>query len=153
MITAAAAGRTDVSRLVYVCAAMPDAGESGASLFESAGIDASWLIMDGGLMWPNREASGELFLGDCDSETQQAAVDRLRPMSLVPHGEPVPEAAWRSIPSTYVVCTLDKAIPPQVQRELFAPRADEVVELESSHSPFYSQPEALAEVFAERAHV
>jgi len=151
VITAAAAGRDDVSRLVYLCAAMPDAGESGASLFERAGIDASWLIMDGGLMLPNREAAGELFFGDCDPATREAAIERLRPMSLVPHGELVPEAGWHAIPSTYVVCTLDQAIPPDVQRGLFAPRAEEVIELEASHSPFYSQPEAVAGLLADRA--
>jgi pimeloyl-ACP methyl ester carboxylesterase len=151
VVTAAAAGRADVARLIYLCAAMLDVGESGASVFASAGIDASWLVLRDGLMWPNLDVSGELFLGDCDPATQRAAVERLRPMSLVPHGEPVPEAAWHSIPSTYVVCTLDKAIPVQVQRTVFAPRAQEVLELEASHSPFYSQPRAVAELLAARA--
>ena len=43
------------------------------------------------------------------------------------------------------------ALPPEWQRDLFAPRADEVIELQSSHSPFLSQPAVLAGILAERA--
>jgi pimeloyl-ACP methyl ester carboxylesterase len=56
--------------------------------------------------------------------------------------------AWRSIPSTYIVCTQDRAFPPELQREVFAARASEVAELECSHSPFLSQPARLAELLA-----
>ncbi len=150
-ITCAAAGRGDVSRLVYLCAAMPDSGESGAALFEAAGIEASWLVAEGDRMWPDPSAAAEAFFADCDPETQQEAVSRLLPMSTAPHGDPVHEAAWRSIPSTYVVCTQDLALSPDAQRSFFAPRADEAVELHTSHSPFYSQPEALADLLAARA--
>jgi fermentation-respiration switch protein FrsA (DUF1100 family) len=59
-------------------------------------------------------------------------------MPTAPAEERVSAAAWRHIPSTYVVCTQDMAIPVEWQRELFAPRADEVVELEAGHSPFFS---------------
>ena len=54
---------------------------------------------------------------------------------------------WKEIRSTYVVCSADRAMPPDWQRDLFAPRLNKVVELNSSHSPFLSQPTALAEMF------
>jgi len=38
-----------------------------------------------------------------------------------------------------------------LQRDVFAPRADEVVELNASHSPFLSQPAAVADLLAARA--
>ena len=60
--------------------------------------------------------------------------------------EPVAAPAWRTTPSTYIVCAQDGAIPAQLQRELFAPRAQAVLELNASHSPFLSQPAALAEL-------
>ncbi len=151
VITRAAADRSDVNRLVYLCAAMPDSGESGAAVFERAGITAGWLVVDDGLMSVDPEQASSVFYGDCDSETQQAAITRLRPMSVAPHLEPVPTAAWRSIPSTYVVCTRDMAIPTEAQRRAFAPQAGEVVELDAGHSPFLSQPAAVAELLADRA--
>ena len=61
------------------------------------------------------------------------------------------EAPWRTIPSTYVVCTQDNAIPVELQRDVFAPRAEQVVELEASHSPFFSQPEAVADILVQAA--
>ena len=60
-------------------------------------------------------------------------------------------APWRDIPSTYVVCTQDMAIPVEWQGERFAARADNVFELEASHSPFFSRPSAVADLLAERA--
>jgi pimeloyl-ACP methyl ester carboxylesterase len=151
VISAAAAGRSDVSRLLYLCAAMLDGGESGAAVFEQVGIQAEWFVLEGDRLRVDRDTAAARFYGDCDPETQRAAVDRLQTMCLRPHGEPVPEAAWHAIPSTYVVCTEDRVIPAEIQRSFFAPRADEVVELQSSHSPFFSQPEALAELIAARA--
>jgi hypothetical protein len=43
------------------------------------------------------------------------------------------------------------ALPAELQRNMFAPRATETVELQASHSPFLSQPEALADLLAGRA--
>jgi pimeloyl-ACP methyl ester carboxylesterase len=149
-VTVAAAGRDDVTRLVYLAAAVPDAGESGAALFEAAGIEAAWLVVEGDRMWADPATAAEVFFADCDRETQREAVARLRPMSTAPHGFPAPAAAWHEIPSTYVVCSQDRALSPDAQRNFLAPRTGETVELPTSHSPFYSQPAALAELLAER---
>ena len=64
---------------------------------------------------------------------------------------------WGSVPRTYVVCTLDNAIRPALQRRFIA-EADAafpshpttVVELEASHSPFLSMPDRVADVIASR---
>jgi pimeloyl-ACP methyl ester carboxylesterase len=149
VITQAAAGRQDVARLVYLCAFMPDAGESLLSII---GARAPWIVAHEDGRWlPDLEQAATTFYSDCDAATQRASTARLRPMPTAPVEEPVSSAAWRDIPSTYVVCTQDMAIPVEWQRERFAPRADEVVELDASHSPFFSQPSALADLLAERA--
>ena len=57
--------------------------------------------------------------------------------------EPVRAAAWRSIMSTYVVCTQDRAIAPALQRDM-AKRAGEIIEWDTSHSPFASRPDLVA---------
>jgi pimeloyl-ACP methyl ester carboxylesterase len=149
VITQAAAGRNDVARLVYLCAFMPAAGES---LLAIIGGPAPWIVVHKDGRWlPDPEQAAATFYADCDAETQQAAIARLRPMPTAPVEEPVSSASWRDVPSTYVVCTQDMAIPVEWQRERFAPQADEVVELEASHSPFFSQPSAVADFLAERA--
>jgi pimeloyl-ACP methyl ester carboxylesterase len=149
VITQAAAGRTDVARLVYLCAFMPDAGESVLSI---VGERPPWIVArEDGRWLPDLEQAAAIFYADCDVDTQRASTARLRPMTTAPVEEPVASAAWRDIPSTYVICTQDMAIPVEWQRERFAPRADEVVELDASHSPFFSLPSAVADLLAERA--
>ena len=94
--------------------------------------------------------SAAAFYADCDSDTQQWAVGHIRPMPGKPFGDPATEGSWHRIPSTYIVCAEDAALPPEVQRNVFAPRTAETVEMQVSHSPFLSQPQALADLLAAR---
>lgn len=57
--------------------------------------------------------------------------------------QPLTETAWNTIPNTYVICEADNAVPVFAQ-EMMAERADHVERLNTSHSPFLSQPAALA---------
>jgi pimeloyl-ACP methyl ester carboxylesterase len=139
-----------VSRLVYVCAFMPLEGQS---LFTTAeGLPPPWIqMLDGGLTQPDPARAADLFYNDCELEVREWAKGMLRPQSSAAQLEPLARPAWRRVPSTYVVCVNDMALPAAVQRNMFASRATEVVELQASHSPFLSQPEAVAELLAARA--
>jgi pimeloyl-ACP methyl ester carboxylesterase len=140
-----------VVRLVYLCAFMPLEGHSLVS--GNAGKPAPWVqLLDGELMQPDPARTGELFYGDCDPEVREWAKRMVRVQSSAVMMEPVARPAWRRVPSTYVVCTKDMAIPAHVQRDVFAVHANEVIELQSSHSPFLSQPQALAALLAARAN-
>lgn len=56
------------------------------------------------------------------------------------------------IPSTYIVCLKDQALPVEYQQEQAAnAEVDEVVELDAGHSAFLSQPEALAKLLLQAA--
>ncbi len=146
VITQAAAGRSDVVHLVYVCAFMPEEGES---LFMLTGGPAPWItVLEDGRTLPDPEHAARVSYADCDPDTRTEAIRRRRAQVRDPFVEPVSAAAWREIPSTYVVCTEDESMPVEVQRGVFAPRAQHVVELASSHAPFFSQPEKLAELLA-----
>ncbi|MGW1527008.1 alpha/beta fold hydrolase [Streptomyces sp. NPDC001588] len=98
---------------------------------------------------------------DIDRPTVEAAISMLTPDA--PAGiasEPVTVTAERygAVPHSYVVCARDNAIRPALQRlmigEIDAISAEPttVVEFDSSHSPFLSQPAALAEVI-QAAHM
>jgi pimeloyl-ACP methyl ester carboxylesterase len=148
VISQAAAGHPAVARLVYLCAFMPEAGES---LNGITGGPPPWIVaLDDGRMLSDLTKAPDTFYADCDSETCERAVARLRPMPVAPFEDPVHSPAWKELPSTYVVCTQDQAIPPELQQEVFAPRADEVLVLKKSHSPFFSAPTVVAELLAER---
>jgi pimeloyl-ACP methyl ester carboxylesterase len=149
VVTKAAEGRGDVGRLVYLCAFMPEAGESLVAITRGP---APWIRrLEDGRTLPDLSQAAHLFYGDCDAETRERATGLMRPMPGAPFTEAVVEAPWRTIPSTYVVCTQDNAIPVELQRDVFAPRAEQVVELEASHSPFFSQPEAVADILVQAA--
>jgi pimeloyl-ACP methyl ester carboxylesterase len=140
----------NVARLVYLCAFMPLEGQSLVAA--GGGKQAPWIqMLEGGLMLPDPSRTGELFYGDCAADVQEWARSRIRPQASATTLEPVAHPSWRNIPSTYVVCTQDRAMPVEAQRNGFAPRATEVVELESSHSPFLSQPQVVADLLAVRA--
>jgi pimeloyl-ACP methyl ester carboxylesterase len=63
---------------------------------------------------------------------------------------PLGPPAWRTKPSTYVVCTVDRAIHPALQRHMAA-RCTTTVELDTAHSPFLNRPDLVAGLLAELA--
>jgi hypothetical protein len=128
---------------------MTDIDEDQGSILASHGspLLGSVEVTDGGVVVRADKAQA-LFFGDSDAETVRDAIDRLRPMGLDPEGmAPVAEPAWKSTPTTYVVCTHDGALPPDAQREM-ATRATTVIEWASDHSPFLTRPAELAELCA-----
>lgn len=139
-----------VTRLVYLCAFMPLEGESLVGM--RGGRHMPWVqMLEGGLTLPDPERTATVFYSDCDAPTVEWAKSQIRPQSGAPFDEPVPRPAWRTTPSTYVVCVNDMALPAEVQRNVFALRATETIELQASHSPFLSQPDAVADLLAARA--
>ena len=58
--------------------------------------------------------------------------------------------AWRDVPSTYVICDRDNAIPVFAQEHL-AQRAGDVLRIDASHSPFLWKPDEVVALIAERA--
>ncbi|GAA1810350.1 alpha/beta hydrolase [Planosporangium flavigriseum] len=145
-ITQAAAGRTDVEHLVYVCAFMLD---KGVSLYDAAGGEpVPWWRLSSDGAWMTPDTPEQVFYNDCDPEVTAAAVARLYPQSLSACKQPLTAAAWETIPSTYVVGNLDGGLPQEVQEGMAAGRAGRVVNLESGHSPFLSRPDELADVIA-----
>jgi pimeloyl-ACP methyl ester carboxylesterase len=53
--------------------------------------------------------------------------------------------------TTYVVCAEDRMLHPDTQREMAAAASAEVLEWPSSHSPFLSHPDLVADLVARRA--
>jgi pimeloyl-ACP methyl ester carboxylesterase len=158
VITDAAAGVPAVRRLVYLCAIVPDAGETMTTVMpdRAAGGDRASLVSeamrvdgDGNLVVDPEGAVAALY-GDCGPDDVEFALARLCPQSAASFGQPVRAAAWRTIPSTYVICHEDRAVSLGFQRVL-ATRTTDTVELATSHSPFFSQPQRVADLFADLA--
>lgn len=62
------------------------------------------------------------------------------------------EENYGSVPRYYIECTEDRAVTPFIQRKMYEETpCKNVYSLPTSHSPFFSQPEALVDLFLEIA--
>lgn len=152
VITAAGAHPL-VRELVYVAAFQLDEGESVSRL--SVGTDApatrlgEAMRVRGDEVGVDPELGGQLLYGDAPDDVRTAAVARLRPVGRgLFRGVPDP-IAWRTVPSTYAVCTADETVHPQLQRAMAA-RATRAVEWPCGHSPAATRPQAVADLVADR---
>lgn len=151
VVSALDTGQADIRQLVYLCAYMTEAGESLESSLRVAGErrPGHWVRrLEDGRTQVDGERAGALFYQDCPDVTRSWAIDRLRPHWGQVLTQSVPHPAWQRHPSCYLLCSEDRALAPRIQREVYAARAQQVVTLRSSHSPFLSLPQQLAQVLA-----
>ncbi|WP_433296291.1 alpha/beta hydrolase [Pseudonocardia sp. CA-142604] len=138
--TQATPGAENVQHLIYLAATVPDVGESLTSLAGRPQPDPESAV--GAIPPPD----GDAFYGrDVPEDLRNDAVSRLVSHSARSFADQVTQAGWHSIPSSYIVCDDDQAIPPSRQ-EWLATRTGAVYHLPSSHSPFLSMPAELAEL-------
>ncbi|MGW4637745.1 alpha/beta hydrolase [Sphaerisporangium sp. NPDC004334] len=85
------------------------------------------------------------FMQDCAEEDVVEGLARLVRQTVSATAEPVGAAAWREIPSTYLVCARDNGTPPSLQRAQ-AERAGRALEIDAGHHPFLSRSRQVAEL-------
>lgn len=158
--TLGASGAPNVRHLIYIAAVLTEAGHPTLSPPSSAPVrggretlrpkvvietDTTTII--------DREVSLAAFYHDVEPSLARQAASRLRPFQKTGYAviETDAVAAWRTIPTTYVVCAEDRMIHPDTQREMAAAAGAEVLEWPSSHSPFLSHPGLVAGLVAQRA--
>jgi pimeloyl-ACP methyl ester carboxylesterase len=140
VITEGAAGAAGVRHLLYLTAFMLDEGES--LLATVGGERPPWIELtpDGESMVANE--AERVFYNTSPADATSDALTRLRPHSRLSFEQPVRSVAWRDVPSTYVICDRDQAIPVPAQEAMSA-RAGSTHRLDSDHSPFLTDPDAV----------
>lgn len=105
------------------------------------------------------EDAKDMFYQDLDDETAVELAKDLRPHSFASFWGTTEHAAWRIIPTTYIVTLRDRPSTVAACRYLIdAAKAsglhkiDRVVEVEAGHSPFISKPELTAKTLIEEAN-
>ena len=148
-----------VAHVVFLAALALDAGET---LTSAGGEEATAIVHEspnlGDVIVANDDATitlpaehvGPFLYGDCDDDTVAWAASHVRPQPAATFGQSPRRVAWRDRPSTYVVCTRDRAVHPDLQR-IFAKRCGSAVEWDSAHSPFASMPRETAELLIDVA--
>lgn len=153
VITGAAAGDAKVKALVYVAALAPDLNEPVGELLNKYPTDfnnalrpdkAGYITVDGAKFH-------ELFAADLPAD--QAAVLEVtqKPITGDSFTATVPQVAWKTIPSWYVVSKRDKAINPDLER-FYAKRMNaHTTEIDASHIGFVTHPKEVAAVIEQAA--
>jgi pimeloyl-ACP methyl ester carboxylesterase len=152
-----------VAHLVYLCALAVDADETcataGTSDPAAAAISHEGRIAlastfvpnaDGTAITVTREGAAALLYNDCDAESTEWALARLGPQPVVTFQQNPDAVAWRSKPSTYVVCANDQTIHPDLQR-ILARRCTTSLEWPTGHSPFLCRPELVVDLVSSLA--
>jgi len=141
-----------IAALVYATAFLPKNGQSLLDLTklpEGAGdqVQANITIEgDPPVATMPAAASRQALYGSCADEVVAWAIAQQRPQPIGPFVTPV------SIPAGAVVCTRDRAIPLPLQRRMIAENiCDDVVELDTDHTPHLSMTENLAGVLQQFA--
>ncbi|MFG3103662.1 alpha/beta fold hydrolase [Streptomyces sp. NPDC048182] len=146
VVTAEAAeGIPSVRHLLLVSSYLPEVGQSLADFGDGTLAPFLDVDPDTGTFGVRPDLAVDTFLHDCDPEIQAQALDHLARQSARVTAQPVSAAAWRHIPSTYLVCAQDRGTPARLQRE-YARRAGHVVELDAGHHPFLSRPAAVRDL-------
>ena len=139
-----------VEKLVFVCAYLPRHGMSLAAMRREAPrqplLEAIRKSPDGQSFVFDPSQIEEKFYHDCPRGTLLYALPRLCPQPMRPQAEPIAlGAAFDRVEKHYIVCSNDRAIPPEHQRAMCAHLpAGHCREMASSHSPFFSDPVTLA---------
>jgi pimeloyl-ACP methyl ester carboxylesterase len=148
-----------VQHLVYLCALALDEDETCTSVvvpdeaaatvsFEGRPDLAQAVIPYGeDALGVEPTMAAACLYNECDVGTTTWAVSQLGPQPLITFQQAPAAIAWRSKPSTYVVCDNDLAIHPGLQR-IMAERCTTRVEWSSDHSPFLSHPEEVVRLLA-----
>lgn len=146
----AAAGH-GAAHLTFVAARLPRPGESPAAHTPDWGWPEYHRCLqqaDDGVVRLSPDARDVLF-HRTSAPLAGFAMSRVRPMASLVPADPVPDPAWTSVPSSYVVCGDDRVVRPDAQRERAA-LVGASVELDTDHSPFFSSVAPLADFIADR---
>ena len=152
-VTAAAEARPDlISGLVYLAAFLPRSGETVLDLFPKdtdsllppsldADFEAGWDML-------RREAFGPALYHDCSAQDIALASALLTPEPLAPSLAPIHTSErFASLPRAYIELTEDRAVTPAFQRHMHSRTpCDPVLQIEASHSAYFSAPDELADL-------
>ncbi len=144
-----------VAALVYLCAFLPQDGES---LIQLAQSDRQGQILphvavdeERGCHTLDQDAARDLLYGQSPVAAAERAVARLRPEPNAPTFTPVrlTEERFGRVPRFYIRCANDRVISPELQdRMAAASPCRRVFTLAADHSPWLSAPGELADLLA-----
>lgn len=142
-----------IGELIYLAAALPHNGESLLSLAKQdpgSHISKSLTVdKDHGQAIIAADAVADIFAADAPPQVQQYLASHIKPEPLAPLATPVQltEQNFGSIRKVFIHTVNDNAISYGAQQHMVKEgKVDKVYTLSSSHTPFISMPDKLADI-------
>ena len=143
-----------VAGLVFVAGWAPDGGESVSSLIpppDPSVPSAPILPPKDDFLLLDRARFPEAFAADVDREAAEFMGDAQVPWGLGAVGGTITTAAWRTLPSWYLLAADDRMIPPPLQRKMADRTGGTVVESPGSHALFIANPDVVVNLITTAA--
>ncbi|BDI30814.1 alpha/beta hydrolase [Capsulimonas corticalis] len=152
VISGAAGGEANVKALVYIAAFAPDANEAVGAFFEKypTALGASVHTDTAGFGYIDRAKYHAIFCADVSDVEARVMAAAQKPILMASFGASSPSAAWRTIPSWYMVAQGDLSIHPDLERFYAKRMGAHTTEIKASHCAFISHPKEIA-AFIEQA--
>lgn len=135
-----------VAHIFFCCSFLIPEGKSLLSAF--GGRDMPWYEVSEDRQEVRARDPARVFYNDCDEEQIKSAAALLVPHAYETFHSKCTYAAWKDVPSTYLYCTRNQAIPLVLQKLMVEETAKgygvRTEVLDASHSPFISRPEETA---------
>jgi pimeloyl-ACP methyl ester carboxylesterase len=153
VITGAAAGNRNVRALVYIAAFAPEGGEPVGAFGEKypTALGTAFKPDSAGFLYIDKARFRELFAADIPAAQVDVISAAQKPVHNSVFMASVPQAAWKTIPSWYLVAQDDHAINPDLERFYANRMKAKTVEVKSSHAVFASHPKEVAALIEEAA--
>jgi len=140
-----------VSGLVYIAALAPDAGESMIDLMSKYGTPSPHFQEQNGFVWISKEGVDEVLANGLSEKRRTLIYATQTPPSTSLTEVKASLSAWKDKPSWYIMATNDKAVSPDLQRDLSQRMRAKTITVESSHFPMISHPKEVLGVIREAA--
>ncbi len=143
-----------VVALVYIAAFQPDKGETTgqwASSLPAAPENGILPPDEKGFVYFDRSKFHVGFAADLNKEKAAFMYASQGPIAASCFTDVIKEAAWKTKPSYGIVATEDKAINPDIERNMYKRSGTKITEVKGSHVVFISQAAAVANVILKAA--
>jgi pimeloyl-ACP methyl ester carboxylesterase len=148
VITGAGAGNPNVKALVFLAAITPAGGEPVAAFLDKypSDLGTAQKVDASGFVSIDPAKFRGVFAADLPAEEAAVAAATQKPINGAAFGGTVPEAAWKTIPSWYLVSRQDHALSPELQRFYAKRMGAQTSEVDASHVAFISHPREVAKL-------
>jgi pimeloyl-ACP methyl ester carboxylesterase len=146
MVITEAGNDPKVAGLLYVCALVPDDGQSAQDVtknYPSPGTAEFKLDASGFLTMSNKGINAH-FAQDMKAEDRNVIFATQTPWAAKATTGKISTAAWKNKPSWFVIGSEDHMVLPELQRTEVKMIKATTLELKSSHVPMVSQPAKVA---------